>query len=80
MKSLLYIEKTEMGKKKRLNRKSEVSLKKFWDDRNAINMIQGMNNYLIEIKEDANPSQEQEIVLSVMRNYDKSIIWLNHVF
>lgn len=37
-------------------------------------MIQGMNNYLIEIKEDANPSQEQEIVLSVMRNYDKSII------
>lgn len=33
-----------------------------------------MNNYLIEIKEDSNPSQEQEIVLSVMRNYDKSII------
>lgn len=74
MKSLLYIEKTEMGKKKRLNRKSDISLKKNLDDRNAINRIQGMNNYLIEIKEDANPSQEQEIVLSVMRNYDKSII------
>lgn len=33
-----------------------------------------MNDYIIEIKEDAIPSQEQEIGLSVVRNYDKSNI------
>ena len=39
-----------------------------------------MNDYIIEIKEDAIPGQEQEPCLSVVRNFDKSNIWLIHVF